>query len=102
MAGRKTRGGIGPGALRMGGAGIRPRAPATPMAGAAMGGAGGPGAGPLGLKKGGHVKKESKSVEAKEEMREKKERRHEKLAKGGIVGGADAKARAGRHAGKAS
>jgi len=82
---------IGPGAARMGGAGVRPRVPPTAMAGAPAGG-GAPG---LGLKKGGHVSKDKK-----EEMREKKEKRHEKLAKGGIVGGSDAKGRE-RHSGKA-
>lgn len=82
------RGGIGPGALKMGGAGRKPSMPRTPMATAPIGppgmgggggppgggapGLGGPGPGPMGIKKGGGV--------------EKKRERHEKLARGGEVG----------------
>jgi hypothetical protein len=62
---RKKGGGKGPGAMSMGGAGKKPSMASTPMASAPVGppgGLGGPGPagpspGPLGVKKGGAVKK---------------------------------------------
>ena len=115
------RGGIGPGALRMGGAGRKPRMPPTMMATAPVGppgGLGGPPSGgpsPMGIKKGGHVTKhargggvgeESPRHEAKESKRE--ERMEDRMktmmkhAKGGVVGGGDVKSRSGRDTGSAS
>ena len=110
------RGGIGPGALRMGGGGRKPRMPPTMMAGAPVGPPGGlggppPGAGPspMGIKKGGHVTKharggsveESPRHEAKESKHEEK-KEHMKYARGGVVGGGDVKSRSGRDTGSAS
>ena len=107
---RRKGGGIGPGAMRMGGPGRKPSAPPTPMASAPSGppgGLGGPGPagptpGPLGVKKGGAVKHarggmvEGSPREEKHESMSERKREGEKYFRGGPVAfekGGDVKAR---------
>ena len=87
---RTRTAGLGPGALRMGGAGMRPRRPPTPFApgGAGIAGAGAPTPGvgpstppPAGLMGAGGMKKGGKVEHKKEHHKEE----HKKYARGGHV-----------------